>query len=844
MLIKIIRLLFFITLLYFIQSSFAQDIEPPSNNSVSSLPNESNNTQHDPSLTFLDKIFSKIKRATAKNTITSTHFMFSGNTWLILFCTLIIILSVFYYLSKHKNTSDSRKIAIIFFLLFMCAFTNIIVVSTIKNIEEFETSQNQLGQTSVNSAKEIIEQYLEQKKYSVNVFTHFFKPDLLKLLEVPENEKILSELSFEVNSLFPGFFTYNLISSDGIPLISQQSIKIGPICRTELNATFKNTNINIPIKLHGKKNNNFHFDIRKLLYDDDGRMFMFFVHFKMNNLVEIIKKNQLPHQVLLITHKDSPDHIILSADGIQSSLVFGSQLNYANRQLVLFQAPLRGTNWSISAYSSSGFIQNYVLSQWFYALTLLISLTLISISFLIKLSREESNRLIVESELTENQALLEGEIFKQTLDLRKANELLKLEAKGKNETQDALLESQERLKFALEGSNDALWDVDMITGKLYVSPRWPAMMAYRVGEIPNELEAWKKLLHPDDLPNVYQLFETIKKGNTNFFQLEYRFKTRTGQYKWILNRGKIVQVDSKGKPLRAVGTHSDITMRKNAERELNRNRSNLEELISVQTADLKQAKENAEQANKSKSEFLANISHELRTPMHGILSFSGIGLKNSKKSPRDKLYTYFDRINQSGERLLLLLNDLLDLSKLEADKMDFNINYHSLDELIARVISDLNALIAEKKLAVKIIGNEIDTTVACDKERITQVVHNLLSNAIKFSHPDSAITIAFSYTTIEDKISDDRRLINKQSAIRVDVKDEGVGVPVNELETIFDQFAQSSKTNTGAGGTGLGLAICKEIIEGHHGIIKAQSVYGKGTTISFSIPLVKEAEEK
>ncbi len=130
------------------------------------------------------------------------------------------------------------------------------------------------------------------------------------------------------------------------------------------------------------------------------------------------------------------------------------------------------------------------------------------------------------------------------------------------------------------------------------------------------------------------------------------------------------------------------------------------------------------------------------------------------------------------------------------------------------------------------------------KLHLMQVIHNLLSNAVKFSHPDSIITIAFSYTTIEDKKGSDQRLINKQSAIRVDVKDEGVGVPVNELETIFDQFAQSSKTNTGAGGTGLGLAICKEIIEGHHGIIRAQSVYGHGTTVSFSLPLITPASEE
>ena len=799
---------------------------------ISASPEQSQQTENLAPSSLPERVLSLIDAKLA-----AFNSLFTASTWFIFFSTLIIALSVVYYLSSHNKDTGNRKVALIFVILFMVSFTNIVIWSTLTNINKFKDYQIQLGITSVNSTKKSIEQYLQKKQNSLNTFTHYFKPQLLQLLEISEGSEILERLRFEITTHFPNYYTYNLISSDGIPLISQQSIKIGPICRTELNSVFKNHQLDIPFSLHGKTDDNFHFDIRNILYDNEDEMFIFFIHFKMDDLIRLLKHSQLSNQVLLITHQKSPDHIIISADGVETSQTFGAQLNYASRQHQLFQAPIEQTEWVISVYSQSNFTKDYVISQWINAAILLVSLLLISLAFLVKLFREEQNRLNVERELKENQQLLEDEIFKRTLDLRKANELLKLEVRDKSETQYALLESQERLKFALEGSNDALWDIDIITGKLYVSPRWATMMAYRVGEIPNDLMSWKKLLHPDDEKKVYQLFESIKKGNINFFQLEYRFKTRTGQYKWILNRGKIVQVDTKGKPLRAVGTHSDITIRKNAERELNRNRSHLEELISVQTSDLKLAKENAEKANHTKSEFLANISHELRTPMHGILSFSSIGIKNSNKSPRDKLSNYFDRIHQSGQRLLLLLNDLLDLSKLEAEKMEFNISFHSLDNLISLVMSELNALFEEKKLNVKMIGNEIDTTVACDKERIMQVIHNLLSNAIKFSHPDSTITIAFSYTTIEDKKSLDKRLINKQSAIRVDVKDEGIGVPVNELETIFDQFAQSSKTNTGAGGTGLGLAICKEIIEGHHGIIKAQSIYGHGTTVSFSIPL-------
>lgn len=825
MLIKASRLILLIILLFSMQTINAAKSEPT-------------HGSEDYSLSYIDKVFSIIAERVAPE-----NLLFATSSIFIFFGILIIVLSVFYYLSSPKGVEDSRKTAIIFVTLFMLSFANIIIWSTVKNINKFQLYQEQLGTTSVNSSRESIERYLQQKQEALDIFTHYFKSDLLQLLKISEDGDILEQLAFEITKHFPDYFTYNLISPEGIALISQEVKKIGPICHTELNAALKNKYDKNTISLHGKNNDTYHFDIRSILKDEENRTFIFFINFKMTTLVKLIKQSELSNQSLMLTHNESLDQIIISASGVQTSRNFGSQLNYAARQKILFQAPIKNTSWSLAALPDNTFNKNYITTQWVNAAILITSLLLISFAFLIKLFREKHNRLLVEKALTENQDLLEDEIYRRTLDLRKANELLKLEAKVKNTTQEALLESQERLKFALEGSNDALWDIDMISGELYVSPRWSSMMAYRVGEIPNDLMAWKKLLHPDDEQKVYRLFESIQQGKINFFQIEYRFKTRTGQYKWILNRGKIVQVDSRGKPLRAVGTHSDITIRKNAERELNRNRSHLEELISAQTADLKQAKENAEKANHSKSEFLANISHELRTPMHGILSFSSIGIKNSDKSSRKKLYNYFERIHQSGQRLLLLLNDLLDLSKLEADKMDFNMTYHALDELVSLVISELNALFAEKHLSIKMIGNEIDTTVTCDKERIMQVIHNLLSNAIKFSHPDSAITIAFSYTTIEDKISADQRLINKQSAIRVDVKDEGIGVPVNELESIFDQFAQSSKTNTGAGGTGLGLAICKEIIDGHHGIIKAQSIFGHGTTISFSIPLITRAEE-
>lgn len=240
------------------------------------------------------------------------------------------------------------------------------------------------------------------------------------------------------------------------------------------------------------------------------------------------------------------------------------------------------------------------------------------------------------------------------------------------------------------------------------------------------------------------------------------------------------------------------------------------------TKEIIKAKERAEIANQAKSIFLSNISHELRTPMHGILSFSNFGIKKIDKAPKEKLYQYFTNIHTSGERLLLLLNDLLDLSKLEAGKMELNCKetdlvgvfescYHEQEQLM----KDLSLTLQFDQPAQPVIGT-------FDAIRIGQVISNLLSNAIKFNSKAGAITVV-----IEKK---DRHLY-------FSMQDEGLGIPEDELDTIFDAFVQSTKTRTGAGGTGLGLAICREVVTGHGGKIWAQNIPDHGAKFVFSIPM-------
>ena len=247
-------------------------------------------------------------------------------------------------------------------------------------------------------------------------------------------------------------------------------------------------------------------------------------------------------------------------------------------------------------------------------------------------------------------------------------------------------------------------------------------------------------------------------------------------------------------------------------------------------ANLIRAKQAADEANRSKTEFLANMSHELRTPMHAILSFASMGNEKVGQAPDEKLQRYFSRIEESGKRLLFMLNDLLDLSKLEAGKMSFLIDHGDLANIVDKVVSEFQALLKQNELQLRIEPATVSTKACFDADRMFQVVSNLVSNAVKFSPGNSVISVIYNDDTL---LLEDGREVD---ALRLSVSDQGIGIPQHELESVFDKFVQSSETNTGAGGTGLGLAICKQIIEHHGGRIYAENNNDSGTSIHLVLP--------
>jgi signal transduction histidine kinase len=275
--------------------------------------------------------------------------------------------------------------------------------------------------------------------------------------------------------------------------------------------------------------------------------------------------------------------------------------------------------------------------------------------------------------------------------------------------------------------------------------------------------------------------------------------------------------------------------RTKAEKGLQKAYDVLEHRVEERTIELKEAKEKAESADRIKTEFLANISHEFRTPMHQILSFSKFGVDKTNKVTREKLHHYFLKIGSIGNNLLSLLNDLLDLSKIESDQMDYDMIEVDLQLIVNNIIENFNSWAVEKELTLNLETSTSSVKAVCDEFKIRQVIRNLLSNAIKFTPSGKIITISISLNNLN------RNENFSIPAILISIKDEGVGIPQDELETVFDKFIQSSKTKTGAGGTGLGLAICKEIIKAHSGKIWAENNPEGGATFSFMLPYEQEA---
>lgn len=251
--------------------------------------------------------------------------------------------------------------------------------------------------------------------------------------------------------------------------------------------------------------------------------------------------------------------------------------------------------------------------------------------------------------------------------------------------------------------------------------------------------------------------------------------------------------------------------------------------LEITNQELSAQKIKAEAANKAKSDFLKNMSHEFRTPLHGIMSFASYGINEYKTSKREDILVFFERIMQCNERLLRLVENILLLATIENGTEMFNCKESNLEDTMEISLKELEFLLADKHIEVKKTISSKSNKAVFDNDKLTQVFTNLIGNAIKFSKQNKTIFIKF-----DDAVITSENIVSP--AIKVTIDDQGVGVPEGESAAIFEKFVQSSRTDKGAGGTGLGLSIVKQIIEAHSGKITVENNQYGGASFAFIIP--------
>jgi PAS domain S-box-containing protein len=388
-----------------------------------------------------------------------------------------------------------------------------------------------------------------------------------------------------------------------------------------------------------------------------------------------------------------------------------------------------------------------------------------------------------------------------------------------------MLVQLEQLKLAIDAH--AIVAITDTQGTInYVNQRFCDISGYSEAElIGQNHRLLRSKVHDDAF--FRDMYRTIASGKT--WHGEICNRSKSGSLYWV-DSTIVPIINASGKPVFYLAIRTDISALKAAMSELEVHQKHLQDLVHAQTANLLEARDAAEAASRAKTEFISNMSHELRTPMHGVIALSELGLKRAPSMPMEKIVDYFIRIRDAGQRMMVLVSQVLDFSRLDAKQMAFHPQATDLAILARNVVQDLTAQADSCQQQLVIAEPDFPPVAMVDGTRITQVLRILIINAMKYSPSATRIDISFTATTLPGKDGE-------QAAIEVAVRDQGVGIPPDELESIFEHFVQSSATRTGAGGTGLGLAISRRIIEAHGGTIAASNNANGGACVRFCLPI-------
>ena len=365
----------------------------------------------------------------------------------------------------------------------------------------------------------------------------------------------------------------------------------------------------------------------------------------------------------------------------------------------------------------------------------------------------------------------------------------------------ALLESQRQLVMALDAGQLGFWDWDVPSGRVQFGGQWAAMLGYKLSEIEPNVHSWEKRLHPDEKSVIMATLTEHLEGRTEFYECEHRMQHKDGTWRWILDRGRVVERDADGRPLRAIGTHADVTARREAENAL-------------------------QEADRQKNVFLAMLGHELRnplTPINNIAQTLGTMPLNTTAIAKVS-----EMLTRNVNHITNLVDDLLDVSRITRGLVTLDRHPTELGKLLKDTVESVQSLFIAKQQTLNLHLPAQPIYLDADLVRLTQVFSNLLINASKYTGEGGCIDLS----------------VNPEGqAVEVSVQDNGMGIQPELLPHIFDLFTQGERTLARSeGGLGVGLTLVKKLVDLHGGEITATSRgTNQGSEFVVKLPILIEA---
>lgn len=363
------------------------------------------------------------------------------------------------------------------------------------------------------------------------------------------------------------------------------------------------------------------------------------------------------------------------------------------------------------------------------------------------------------------------------------------------------IRDQERLHVALEAGRLAFWDWDLVTGVMHYGGEWTKLFGFPEGKLSPSFTEWHSLLHPEDAGRVMEAIQANLDGRTPEFEAEYRMKTFSGEWLWVTSRGRVIERDANQKPVRHVGVIEDIHEGRNTREQLR-------------------------QVAQQKDEFLATLAHELRNPLAPIRT----GLEIIKRDPSGLMAQQArDMMDRQLSHLVRLIDDLLDVSRISLGRLELRKSHLEVRTIIDTAVEGSKPFVESRKHSLTVGIPDEPIFIFGDLTRLAQVVSNLINNSCKYTPEGGHIQVRIS------------RLPN---LVSIQVQDDGLGIPPEMLDKIFEMFGQVNRTlDRAQGGLGIGLALVRKLVELHGGTVQAESPgINRGATFTITLPQDPEAE--